>query len=668
MALRPTPRRRPKPEASGRAPPRGPIAAAPASSSCTASAPRAGETFLDWSGPIVELLTDWRADQPRRPVRHPAATHRRPRPSRRVRVQCGITAVPRARRSRSTPTSRRRPGSSPRRGGQPTCGHPTSAARSTTSIGGCSPSSPISPRAIDRGRNERLSRSARMATDVIGAGPLPLDWRLVERLDTIQSRTFGRARSAGSSPVARGRRPGRLRPASTDPAPRHPRLRRTADDRQLPRSTGSATCRCCSTSRSRPPTSAPDSRGRSSASSTMAATRSSSSPISGGAFVSFETLLDPAYAHLRVDKLITLGQGLGLAWRLAADPDVQEITPGSRLVGDLAAVRPGPALGRLLGVVRPGPGRTPACPELEGDKTAATAKESSTSATDRRTYPRRPTMACPGPGRPARRTPAGLSARHDHHRVATRHERDERPHRSRRVLGEPRGLPRPAGPPSRRGARGCLGASRFYRDRARPDAAHRVATRTRGARWPPGAGFARSPRSPRPSALIVVQVGRRRPPGDVPATWSWRSGIGSRGTRSISGPSPRSGPSRGARWSSWASAVSPTRLASLGAGPTRPRPAVGLFYALAKVGIGRWHDWDRRERRAMHPETPQLPDRSKAGAQAMLLLGGLLALVFAAFGWAPAAAIAIVLGTAAGLIVWARRPFASDGRPLRPPA
>ena len=52
---------------------------------------------------------------------------------------------------------------------------------------------------------------------------------------------------------------------------------------------------------------------------------------------------------------------------------------------------------------------------------------------------------------------------------------------------------------------------------------------------------------------------------------------------------------------------------------------VGLFYALARIGIGRWHDWDRRERRAMHPETPQLPDRSKAGAQAMLLLGGLLA-------------------------------------------
>ena len=37
---------------------------------------------------------------------------------------------------------------------------------------------------------------------------------------------------------------------------------------------------------------------------------------------------------------------------------------------------------------------------------------------------------------------------------------------------------------------------------------------------------------------------------------------------------------------------------------------VGLFYAVAKVGLGRWHDWDRRERRAMHPETPTLPDRS----------------------------------------------------------
>jgi hypothetical protein len=59
----------------------------------------------------------------------------------------------------------------------------------------------------------------------------------------------------------------------------------------------------------------------------------------------------------------------------------------------------------------------------------------------------------------------------------------------------------------------------------------------------------------------------------------------------------------------------------------------------------------------MHPETPTLPDRSIAGAQAMLLIGGVLGLVFAAFGWAVAAALVIVLGAAAGLIIWARRPF-----------
>jgi hypothetical protein len=106
-------------------------------------------------------------------------------------------------------------------------------------------------------------------------------------------------------------------------------------------------------------------------------------------------------------------------------------------------------------------------------------------------------------------------------------------------------------------------------------------------------------------------------------------------------------------------------LASLGPVVLGLVVTVGLFYALAKVGLGRWHDWDRRERRAMLPEIPTLPDRSVAGAQAMLLVGGLLGLVFAAFGWAPAAALVIVLGATAGLIVWARRPFGTDERPER---
>ncbi|MGD0123409.1 MAG: hypothetical protein ABSC46_12720 [Candidatus Limnocylindrales bacterium] len=59
---------------------------------------------------------------------------------------------------------------------------------------------------------------------------------------------------------------------------------------------------------------------------------------SGGAVVSFETLCDPVYADEPVDKLITLGEGLGLAWRIE---ETRRGLPGdSRLRGDLRALRP----------------------------------------------------------------------------------------------------------------------------------------------------------------------------------------------------------------------------------------------------------------------------------------------------------------------------------------
>ena len=61
---------------------------------------------------------------------------------------------------------------------------------------------------------------------------------------------------------------------------------------------------------------------------------------------------------------------------------------------------------------------------------------------------------------------------------------------------------------------------------------------------------------------------------------------------------------------------------------------VGLYYVVAKLGTGRWHDWDRRERRAMHREDPVLPDRSRALAQAMLLVSGLVAVALAGLGLA----------------------------------
>ena len=59
---------------------------------------------------------------------------------------------------------------------------------------------------------------------------------------------------------------------------------------------------------------------------------------SGGAIVSFTTLCDPAFMDLKVDKLVTLGEGLALAWRI--ENAYKGLPPGSRLLGDLSKLRP----------------------------------------------------------------------------------------------------------------------------------------------------------------------------------------------------------------------------------------------------------------------------------------------------------------------------------------
>ncbi|MEX1168555.1 MAG: hypothetical protein WEE50_00290 [Chloroflexota bacterium] len=60
---------------------------------------------------------------------------------------------------------------------------------------------------------------------------------------------------------------------------------------------------------------------------------------SGGAIVSFSTLLDDAYRDLPVSKLITLGQGLALGWRL--EQTTGPFVAGNPIRGDLGAARPG---------------------------------------------------------------------------------------------------------------------------------------------------------------------------------------------------------------------------------------------------------------------------------------------------------------------------------------
>jgi hypothetical protein len=59
---------------------------------------------------------------------------------------------------------------------------------------------------------------------------------------------------------------------------------------------------------------------------------------SGGAIVSFTTLSDPVYLDESVDKLVTLGEGLALAWRI--EHAWQGLPKGSRLGGNLTKVRP----------------------------------------------------------------------------------------------------------------------------------------------------------------------------------------------------------------------------------------------------------------------------------------------------------------------------------------
>jgi len=60
---------------------------------------------------------------------------------------------------------------------------------------------------------------------------------------------------------------------------------------------------------------------------------------SGGAIVSYSTLLDDVYLDLPVAKLITLGQGLSLGWRL--EQTTGPFVAGNPIRGDLGAARPG---------------------------------------------------------------------------------------------------------------------------------------------------------------------------------------------------------------------------------------------------------------------------------------------------------------------------------------
>jgi hypothetical protein len=603
------------------------------------------ETFLDWSGPIVELLTDWRAAeaaQATEAAEEAEAAEATNDADRHERIDDPVWRAEFTFNAASPPYLEV---SIPEHAGVPATTWVITEAWWASDL-----RAPNLGQTIDylrrrmatvvsgiaagyRDRSPRLVELAQ-ATDVIGEGPPPLDWRLAEELDRVQSLTFG-ARPVGwlvgGSGVFALAGYDLLRRIPI-PVVREFAVRKMIDSflidwfGDLPVLLDE-------------PVQSANVRARLARSIQRLLDDGCDAIVvvahSGGALVSFETLLDPAYVDLRVDKLVTLGQGLGLSWRLAADPDVHEITPGHRLVGDLALIRPNLRWVDVWASYDPAPaGPIPNRPPWLQQEPVSL------------------------PGKPPPVPPPGTILVES--RPVTNEMNVLTDHGS--YWANPEGFVIPL---VRHidAALGDAAASRFYRDRT--DRTRRIVWRRQRVSMLAAWGWLCSVAAIGTAlALILLQIAgdqRLSTAGNLlVAVWDRIPGH-----EIISAPVTAFSAVVGGVLESIGLGGVAEVFASLGPVVLGLAVTVGLFYALAKVGLGRWHDWDRRERRAMLPEVPTLPDRSVAGAQAMLLVGGLLGLVFAAFGWAPAAALMIVLGAAAGLIVWARRPFGTDERPER---
>ena len=623
------------------------------------------ETFLDWSGAIVELLADWREAEGTAAATQgtPAATD----------APTGTTPdadriddpVWRAEFSFNAASPPYLEIAVPEHAGVPATTWVVTEAWWASDL-----RAPSLGRTIDylrrrmgtvvagiaagyRDRSPRLHELAQ-ATDVIGEGRPPLDWRLAERLDLVQSLTFG-ARPVGwlvggaGAVVLAGYDLLRRIPI---PTVRDFAARKMIDSflvdwfGDLPVLLDE-------------PVQSANVRARLARSIQRLVDDDCDAIVivahSGGALVSFEMLLDPAYRDLRVDKLVTLGQGLGLAWRLAADPAVREITPGHRLVGNLAKARPGLRWVDVWASYDPAPaGPLPArggiTPDAPNRSVAAPATATPVATGDTADVPWLMQAPVTLPGEPAPASPPETILVES--RPVTNEMNVLTDHGS--YWTNPEGFLIPL-VRHLDAALGDASASRFYRDRA--DRTRRIVWRRQRVSTLAAWGWLCSVAAIATAlVLIVLQAAgddRLTRAGDLMvAAWDRIPGH-----EIVSGPVTAIGAVIGAVMDSVGLGGLADVLASLGPVVLGLALTFGLSYALAKVGLARWHDWDRRERRAMHPETPSLPDRSIAGAQAMLLVAGVITLALSVFGLGLAAALVLVLGAAAGLVIWARRPF-----------
>jgi hypothetical protein len=652
------------------------------------------ETFLDWSAAIVELLTDWRAARDSVPSATPASSDRIDDPVWRAEFSMAAASPPYLEIV------------VPSHGGIPETTWVITEAWWASGL-----RAPSLGRVIDylrrrmrvvvsgiaQGYRSRAPHLRGLAADrnVLDAEHPPLRWRLIEELDHLQSRAFG-AKPVGwlvgglGAVVLAGYDLLRRVPI---PVIQDFAARRMLDSflvewfGDLPVLLDE-------------PVQSANVRARVARSIELMLEDECDAIVivahSGGALVTFEMLLDPAYARLRVDKLITLGQGLGLAWRLAADPDVQEITPGHRLVGNLARVRPGLRWVDFWASYDPAPaGPLPA----RGGLTASAVEDRAAAAgaaVDPAAPPVDPAAPPVGPTAPvvdpavaavvqtadagapwllranvgtSGQTMAGLANEAELDPAAPTIVVESRPITNEmNVLTDHGGYwANPEGflvPLVRHldAALGDASASRFFRDDA--DRTRRILWRRERVAVLASWGWLCAVGSLVTAAiLIVLQAGgdqRLTRAGDgIAAVWGTLPGH-----ELITVPIEAAASIGGALLATIGLEAFAERLASLGP------PLLGLallfvlFFLLAKVGLGRWHDWDRRERRAMHPETPTLPDRSPAAGQAFLLVAGLVGLILATFGAGGASAIVVALGAAAGLLIWISRSF----RPRPAPA
>jgi hypothetical protein len=616
------------------------------------------ETFLDWSGAIVELLADWREAEGATAATE-APTGAAPDAD---RIDDPVWRAEFSFNAASPPYLEI---AVPGHAGVPATTWVVTEAWWASDL-----RAPSLGRTIDylrrrmgtvvagiaagyRDRSPRLHELAQ-ATDVIGEGRPPLDWRLAERLDLVQSLTFG-ARPVGWLVGGAGA----VALAGYDllrripiPTIRDFAARKMIDSflidwfGDLPVLLDE-------------PVQSANVRARLARSIQRLVDDGCDAIVvvahSGGALVTFETLLDPAYRDLRVDKLVTLGQGLGLAWRLAADPAVREITPGHRLVGNLAKVRPGLRWVDVWASYDPAPaGPLPArggiTPDASNRSVATPATATPVATGDATSVPWLMQAPVTLPGEPAPESPPETILVES--RPVTNEMNVLTDHGS--YWTNPEGFVIPL-VRHLDAALGDASASRFYRDRA--DRTRRIVWRRQRVSTLAAWGWLCSVAA-LATALVLILL---QAAGDDRLTRAGNLLVSAwdqiPGHEIISAPVTAIGAVIGTVLDRLRLGGLADLLASLGPVMLGLALTFGLSYALAKVGLARWHDWDRRERRAMHPETPSLPDRSVAGAQAMLLLAGIITLALSVFGLGLAAALVLVLGAAAGLVVWARRPF-----------